>query len=196
MHMEKNKIIIILVVILIAVIGIGVYMLSTGGSGSIGLNLDTAGKTVIKIHSDNNVSGKAKIYLFPDVKQNSNGTYNLSQFGDYYGLLGWYSSQTGAENDIMIQNGEATYEVPSDTKVFLVYPYITDVSGNGNITVELFVNGAQKFSSSSKIYYNQADIHWGNKLICLNGAVVPENKLIPDTAHNKFVKNSTKYYTF
>ena len=160
MHMEKNKIIIILVVILIAVIGIGVYMLSTGGSGSIGLNLDTAGKTVIKIHSDNNnVSGKVKLCLFPDVKQNSNGTYNLSQFVDYPGLQ--YRGFNGVEDDIMIQNGEAIYEVPSDTKVFYVCPYITDVSGNGNITVKLFVNGTQKFSSSSKIYYNQADIHWG-----------------------------------
>ena len=195
MHMEKNKIIIILVVILIAVIGIGVYMLSTGGSGSIGLNLDTAGKTVIKIHSDNNnVSGKVKLCLFPDVKQNSNGTYNLSQFVDYPGLQ--YRGFNGVEDDIMIQNGEAIYEVPSDTKVFYVCPYITDVSGNGNITVKLFVNGTQKFSSSSKIYYNQADIHWGDKFFCLNGTVVPENKFIIDTALNKFVKNSTKYYTF
>lgn len=189
--MEKNKIIIILVVILIAMFAIGAYLFTSSNGTGIGVDPTLAGKTVIKIHADNNnVSGKVKIYEFHDAQANNNGTYNLSQFGDYYGLLGWYGSNTGAQNDIMIQNGEATYEIANDTKIFFMYPYITDVSGEGNITVSLFVNGVQKSSSVSKIYSGQANIDWGNKLICLNGTIIPESKLIPDTPHNKFVKNN------
>ena len=190
--MDKNKIIIILVIIPIAIFAVGAYIFMSPNGTGIGIDPALAGKTVIKIHADNNnISGKAKLYEFPDAKANSNGTYNLSQFGDYYGLLGWYGSNNGVTKDIMIQNGEATYEIPSDTKVFFVYPYITEISGQGNITVELYVNGVQKATSTSKIYSNQADINWGNKLTCLNGTIIPENKLIPDTPHNKFVKNST-----
>lgn len=146
------------------------------------------GKTLIKVSSDNpNVSGKMKVYEFRNIHQNGNGTWNLSEFGDYYGLLGFYGANTGAEHDIMIRNGTAEYEIQNDTQVFFVYYYITDISGKGNITVDLNVNGAQKFSSTSDIYSGQCDINWGGQLITLDGNVIPDKDLIPDTPHNKFV---------
>ena len=128
-----------------------------------------------------------EVFEFRNIKQNDNGTWNLSEFGDYYGLLGFYGDNNGAEHDVMIQNGTAEYEIKNDTQVFFVYYYITDISGKGNITVDLNVNGEQKFSSISEIYSNQCDINWGDQLITLDGNVISDNDLIPDTPHNKFV---------
>jgi len=194
--MENKHIIIIgVLVILIAVFAVGILLSvnSNGGSGSgIGIDPGSLGKTMIKVSSDNNnINGKMKVYEFRNVKQNANGTWNLSQFGDYYGLIGFYGAHTGAEHDIMIRNGTAEYEIQNDTQVIFVYPYITDISGKGNITVDFNVNGAQKFSSTSDIYSKQCDINWGGKLITKDGNVIPDNDLIPDTPHNMFV---TKWY--
>ena len=196
--MEKKHMIIIgVLVAVIAILAVGILMVSNSNNGtsnangaSAGLNLDlgSMGKTVIKVSSDNDkIKGKVKVYEFRNIEQNENGTWNLSEFGDYYGLLGFYGANTGAEHDIMIQNGSAEYEIQNDTQVFFVYYYITDVSGDGNITVDLDVNGVQKFSSTSETYSGQCDISWGDQLITLDGNVIPDKDLIPDTEHNKFV---------
>ena len=196
--MEKKHIIVIAVLVaVIAILAIGILMVSNSNNGtsnangaSAGLNLDpgSIGKTVIKVSSDNDkINGKVKVYEFRNIEQNKNGTWNLSEFGDYYGLLGFYGANTGAEHDVMIQNGIAEYEIQKDTQVFFVYSYITGVSGDGNITVDLDVNGVQKFSSTSKTYSGQCDISWGDQLITLDGNVIPDKDLIPDTEHNKFV---------
>ena len=196
--MEKKHMIIIGVLIaIIAILAIGILMVSNSNGGtsdangaSAGLNLDPSsmGKTVIKVSSDSDdISGKMKVYEFRNIEQNENGTWNLSEFGDYYGLLGFYGANNGAEHDIMIQNGTAEYEIQNDTQVIFVYYYITDISGEGNITVDLNVNGVQKFSSTSDIYSDQCDITWGDQLITIDGNLIPDNDLIPDTEHNKFV---------
>lgn len=196
--MEKKHMIIIgVLVVIIAILAVGILLVSNSNNGtsdangeSAGLNLDPSsmGKTVIKVSSDNeNIKGKVEVYEFRNIEQNENGTWNLSEFGDYYGLLGFYGDNTGAEHDIMIQNGTAEYEIQNDTQVFFVYYFITDVSGDGNITVDLNVNGVQKFSSTSEIYSDQCDISWGDQLITLDGNVIPDKDLIPDTEHNKFV---------
>lgn len=196
--MEKKHMIIIGVLIaVIAILAVGLLMVSNSNGGtsdangaSSGLNLDPSsmGKTVIKVSSDNpDISGKIEVYEFRNIEQNENGTWNLSEFGDYYGLLGFYGENTGAEHDIVIKNGTAEYEILNDTQVIFVYYYITDISGEGNITVDLNVNGVQKFSSTSDIYSDQCDISWGDQLITLDGNVISDSDLIPDTEHNKFV---------
>ena len=190
---NKHLIIIGVLIVLIAVFAVGI-LLSVNSNGGSGLGIDpgSLGKTVIKVSSDNNnINGKMKVYEFRNVKQNANGTWNLSQFGDYYGLLGFYGAHTGAEHDIMIRNGTAEYEIQNDTQGLFVYTYITDISGKGNITVDLNVNGAQKFSSTSNIYSSQCNINWGGKLITKDGNVISDSDLIPNTPHNKFV---TKWY--
>ncbi|WP_296848390.1 hypothetical protein [uncultured Methanobrevibacter sp.] len=190
---NKHLIIIGVLIIIIVILAVGIMIISNpngGGSNSLNLGMDSnsMGKTVIKVTSDNNaISGKMEVFEFRNVKQNANGTWNLSEFGDYYGLLGFYSDNNGAEHDVMIKNGTAEYEIKNDTQVFFVYYYITDISGKGNITVDLNVNGAQKFSSISEIYSKQCDINWGDQLITRDGNVISDNDLIPDTPHNKFV---------
>lgn len=189
---QKHLIIIAVLVVVIAILAVGIVIISNsnGESNGLDLGIDTSsmGKTVIKVTSDNNdVSGKIKVYEFRNIEQNENGTWNLSEFGDYYGLLGFYGDNNGAEHDVMIQNGTAEYEIQNDTQVIFVYYYITDISGEGNITVDLDVNGAQKFSSTSEIYSDQCDISWGDQLITLDGNIIPDNDLIPNTEHNKFV---------
>ncbi len=188
---KKHMIIITVLLIIIAILSIAILTVTNGGGSDSnnGISLDpgSMGKTVIKASSDNNdVSGKIEVYEFRNIQQNANGTWNLSEFGDYYGLLGFYGANNGAEHDILIQNGSAEYEIQNDTQVIFVYYYITDVSGEGNITVDLNVNGAQKFSSTTEIYSGQCDISWGDQLITLDGNVIPDNDLIPDTEHNKF----------
>lgn len=188
---KKHMIIIAVLVIIIAILSIAIFTVSNGGGsdGGIGFDPGSMGKTVIKVSSDNNdISGKIEVYEFRNIKQNANGTWNLSEFGDYYGLLGFYGENNGAEHDILIQNGTAEYEIQNDTQVIFVYYYITDVSGEGNITVDLNVNGVQKFSSTSDIYSGQCDISWGDQLITLDGNVISDNDLIPDTKHNKFIQ--------
>lgn len=187
---QKHMIIIGVLIAVIAILAVGIIVVSNSNGSGSGLNLDpgSMGKTVIKVSSDNpDISGKIEVFEFRNIKQNENGTWNLSEFGDYYGLLGFYGDNTGAEHDIMIKNGQAEYEIQNDTQVIFVYYYITDVSGEGNITVDLNVNGVQKFSSTSDVYSNQCDISWGDQLITLDGNVISDNDLIPDTKHNKFV---------
>lgn len=189
---NKHLIIIGVLAIIIVILAVGIMIISNpnGGTSNGGFGIDTGsmGKTMIKVTSDNDaVSGKMEVFEFRNIKQNDNGTWNLSEFGDYYGLLGFYGDNNGAEHDVMIQNGTAEYEIKNDTQVFFVYYYITDISGKGNITVDLNVNGEQKFSSISEIYSNQCDINWGDQLITLDGNVISDNDLIPDTPHNKFV---------
>ena len=181
-----------ILIAIIAILAVGILMVSNSNGdsgGGIGIDPSSMGKTIIKASSDNkDISGKMTVYEFRNIQQNENGTWNLSQFGDYYGLLGFYGSHNGTEHDIMIQNGSAEYEIQNDTQVLFMYCYITDISGEGNITVDLDVNGVQKFSSTSETYSGQCNINWGNKLITLDGNVIPDNDLIPDTEHNKFVK--------
>ena len=191
---RKHMIIIGVLIVIIAILAVGILMAFNGGgsdsNGGIGIDPGSMGKTVIKVSSDNNdISGKMKVYEFRNIEQNENGTWNLSEFGDYYGLLGFYGENNGAEHDIMIKNGSAEYEIQNDTQVIFVYYYITDVSGDGNITVDLDVNGVQKFSSTSDIYSEQCNINWGDQLITVDGNVITDNDLIPDTEHNKFVND-------
>lgn len=187
-------IIIGVLIAVIAILAVGIIMASNGGSSDsgsgIGIDPSSMGKTVIKVSSDNeDISGKMEVYEFRNIEQNENGTWNLSEFGDYYGLLGFYGENNGAEHDIMIKDGSAEYEIQNDTQVIFVYYYITDISGEGNITVDLNVDGAQKFSSTSEIYSEQCDISWGDQLITIDGNVISDNELIPDTEHNKFVND-------
>lgn len=191
---RKHMIIIGVLIVIIAILAVGILMAFNGGgsdsNGGIGIDPGSMGKTVIKVSSDNNdISGKMKVYEFRNIEQNENGTWNLSEFGDYYGLLGFYGENNGAEHDIMIKNGSAEYEIQNDTQVIFVYYYITDISGEGNITVDLNVNGVQKFSSTSDIYSEQCNINWGDQLITVDGNVITDNDLIPDTEHNKFVND-------
>ena len=196
--MEKKHILIIsILIVIIAIMAVGILMVSNSnggasdtnaGSANFGLDPSSMGKTVIKVTSDNDdISGKMEVYEFRNIKQNENGTWNLSEFGDYYGLLGFYGENNGAEHDVLIKNGVAEYEIQNDTQVIFVYYYITDISGEGNITVDLNVNGVQKFSSTSDIYSGQCNINWGDQLITMDGNIIPDNDLIPDTEHNKFV---------
>lgn len=192
--MQKKYIIIAAIIIIIGIIGAAAIILGAGGD-TVGVDPSTMGKTVLKVSSnDKDLSGQITLWEFDDVEENENGTYNLSQFGDYFGLLGW-SGGNGRTQTINIENGEATYEIPDTTKVFMFSPYITDLNKNFGydgagdnitITVELFVNGVSKFSSSGHPYSNQADFNFGYKLIFLNGTVLKESLLIPDTPHNSF----------
>ena len=180
-NFKISKKILLLVIILILIIGFCMILFNSGGN----IDPSSLGKTIIKIHSDNpNVSGKMTIYEYSGIESNSNGTYNMSQFGDYYGLLGFYSMHAGSTQDIVIQNGESEYEIPAGVDVIFAYPYLTDISGEGNITVELYVNGVKKFSSYSDIYASQYDLSWGDQLIKVDGTAIPNTDLIPDTPHN------------
>jgi len=162
-------------------------------SSSSVIDPSSLGKVVIKVQADDNVSGILEVYEFNNIQENANGTYNLSQFGDYYGLLGFYSYNTGSEQDIQMIDGKAEYEISSGTQFFFMYPYVTDLSKDYDstknkkyITVDLYVNGVKKLSSKSTMYYNQADIHWGGDLIDMSGNILQDYKLIPDTPKNKF----------
>lgn len=192
----KYLIIGIIIIVIIAIIGIGAYIYLTNGSTNGDINIDpsTAGKTVLKVHANDNVSGKVTVYEYSNIQKNANGTYNLSQFGDYYGLLGFYEYQTGSSQDIQIIDGEAEYTVTNGTQFLYVYPFVTDLSNdygfdgsNKTITLELYINGVKKFSSTSEMYADQADISFGDKLIDLsNGKALSDNQLVPDTEHNKY----------
>lgn len=192
--MQKKYIIIAAIIIIIGIIGAAAIILGAGGD-TVGVDPSTMGKTVLKVSSnDKDLSGKVTIWEFDDVEENENGTYNLSQFGDYYGLLGW-DGGNGRTQTINIVNGEATYEIPNTTKIFMLDYYITDLNqdfgydgagDNVTITVELFVNGVLKFSSSGHPYADQADLDFGHQLIFYDGSVLKESLLIPDTPHNSF----------
>lgn len=199
---QKHMIIIGILIAVIAMLAVGILMVSNsnkstsdanGASSGLNLDLGSMGKTVIKVSSDNpDISGKMEVYEFRNIKQNENRTWNLSEFGDYYGLLGFYGANNGAKHDIMIKNGTAEYEIQNDTQVIFIYYFITNICGEGNITVDFNVNGVQKFSSTSDIYStifnsSQCDISWGDRLITVDGNIISDNDLIPDTEHNKFV---------
>lgn len=190
---NKHLIIISTLIIIITILCIGIIIVANNNGGNGGINLPSNDDIVLKISSDDkNLTGTAKIYEYSDVKQNSNGTWNLSEFGDYYGLWGFDSYQNGAVVDIPSTNGEGEYKISNTTKVFMVYSYITDIpTENTSITVDLYVNGAKKYSITSKScglmegdYF--AEINFGEKLITKDGNTIPDKDLIPDTTHNKF----------
>lgn len=196
--MQKKYIIIAAAIIIIAIIGAAAILLGAGGD-SVGVDPSTMGKTVLKVSSnDKDLSGQITLWEFDDVEENENGTYNLSQFGDYFGLLGW-NGGNGRTQTINIVNGEATYEIPDNVKVFMLDTYITDLNkdfgydsagDNVTITVELFVNGVLKFSSSDHPYSDQANLDFGHQLIFHDGSVLKESLLIPDTPHNSFTNDN------
>ena len=198
---NKYLIIICTLIIIIAVLVVGIVVLTTnngdGNSDILGGITNPFGDgVVLKISSDDkNLSGTAKVFEFSDVEKNSNGTWNLSEFGDYYGLWGFDWSNNGAAMDISIVNGEAEYNLTNTTKVFCVYPFLTELSSNSTVTVDLYVNGQKKLSSVCKPYGDldggyQADINFGSKLIDMNGNPIPDKDLVPDTEHNKFKNNN------
>lgn len=197
----ENKYLIIIgtLLIIITILCVGVIVVSNNGGGSNnigGIDLPLNDEVVLKISSeDKNLTGTARVYEYSDVEQNSNGTWNLSEFGDYYGLWGFDSYQNGAVIDIPITNGEGEYKISNTTKVFMVDSFITGIpTENSTITVDLYVNGAKKYSSTGKSYGfmegdYQADINFGHKLITMDGNVIPDKDLVPDTEHNKFKNN-------
>jgi hypothetical protein len=196
MENKMKYIVIAIIAIIVLVVIAGVANMGVADeSGTSPVDPSLLGKVVVKVQADENVSGVLQLYEFSNIQANTNGTYNLSQFGDYYGLLGFYSYHSGAEQDIMMIDGKAEYEITSGTQFIFMYPYVTELSKNYGygpdnkkyITVDLYVNGVKKFSSKSYMYSTQADINWGGKLIDIEGNVLPENKLIPDTSHNKFI---------
>ncbi|MGL4669212.1 MAG: hypothetical protein ACRCVG_01245 [Methanobacteriaceae archaeon] len=156
--MEDKQIAIIgiIVIIIVAIIGFVAVTISINGNTN-GINMssiDSApkGKMVIKVQADDNVTGVLKLVEYSNITKNNNGTYNLSQFGKSYALLGYPVYSYGAEQDIQMIDGKAEYEVSSGTQFIAMYSYITELNKNYGIgqtnnknyvTVDLYINGVK-----------------------------------------------------
>lgn len=203
--MEEKNIVILVIVIIIAIVVLGlgymfVYQPNSNSTVSSNNNLNPLASiqsSQIKISSNDNVNGTINVYEYSNIKANPNGTYNLSQFGDYYGLLGW-DGGSGSKQSIQIENGKADYTLSNDTQFVYVDSYVTNLNkdygydnNNKKITVELFIKGVKKMSSTSPMYSTQADVNFGGQLIDLStGKTLPDSKLIADTPHSKFKSTS------
>ena len=170
--MEKKHIIIIgVLVIIIAILAVAILSMN---------NVITFQETgTVKINSeDNSMSGKLKIIEFKNIKKNSNGTYNVTQFYNRYGV------PTGTTNDILIKDGKAEYTLHNDTEFFIIEHYITDIKPNygyGNngsaplVTVDYSLGGKSVLSSSDTAYADQCDVTFGGRLYALDGSTIPES---------------------
>lgn len=188
--MEKKHIIIIGVLVIIIAI-LAVTILTMGNN--INILHDTGN---IKISSeDSSMSGKLTITEFKNIKKNENGTYNISQFYDRFGM------PTGAKNDIVIKDGKAEYTLHNDTEFFIVDYYITDIKpkynyGNDSapkVTVEYLHNGKSVLSSSETAYADQCDVTFGVKIYSLDGTTLSSNSLNYDIP--EFKKYLDKLYS-
>ncbi|MDR0911058.1 MAG: zinc ribbon domain-containing protein [Methanobrevibacter sp.] len=181
----KRIIVIILIIILLIFGGIFAFNKITNTTTIDPLLI---GKSQLKVDSETLFNGSITIYTYSNLKSNSNGSYNWSQFFEP-GFL--WRDYVGSKIDIPIVNGKATYDLPSNTQFFIVYDYghtnkIFNYNPNDTvtITVSFYSNGVLKAQSISELYSDQFDISFGGDIYNLNGELFNDNDLVDDT--NKF----------
>ena len=122
------------------------------------------------------------IIEFKDIKQNEDGTYNTSQFGNNDGE--W----NGNVVFIPIEDGKAEYNLTGDTEMFAVDNYITNLTQEYDIAdnstpafdVKYLFNGEELLSSSEHAYFDQCDVSFGGNIYYLNGTGFTEEDISID----------------
>lgn len=139
--------------------------------------------TSITVESnDTDESGKLMLIEFKNITENSNGTYNTSQFatndGDWKGDIEY----------IDIENGTANFTLSEDTQFFALDYYIVNLTNdygadNDNspfFDVKLIVNGEEVASSHEQAYFNQCDVSIGGIIYAINGTQLNEEQISID----------------
>ena len=161
--MDNGKII---TYIIIAIIAIGAIAMIIGGAFNSGNNA----KITIDCN-DTTEGGQLMVIEFKDIEQNSNGTYNTSQFGTNEGV--W----NGDVVYIPIKDGKAEYKFTKGTQMFAIDSYITDLNKDYDyenesaptFDVKLICDGKVVQSCSEQAYVDQCDVPIGGNIYFMNG---------------------------
>ena len=177
--MKSNKILMIVLIALITIISVG--SCSAALLNFLDDNNTDVGTITIECNNTNE-SGQLMIIEFNNIKQNENGTFNTSQFGNNYGI--W----NGRVVYIPIEDGKAKYILSDDTQMFAVDSYIVnltqeyELADNSTPTfdVKYIYHGEEVLSSSEHAYFEQCDVSFGGNIYYLNGTGLTEEDIFID----------------
>ena len=173
-------------ILIIALVLIAIFSsLSVASAGWFDF-LSPQDTTTITINSnDTDLSGELMLIEFKDIKENSNGTYNTSQFGTNDGK--W----NGDIVNITIENGTASYTLKDDTQFFAMDMFIVNLNKDFDFDnesapffeVNITHNGEVVDSCREQAYVDQCDVPLGGEIYYHNGTTIKEEQVnidLPD----------------
>ena len=156
----------------LAILGLIILIASVSAVSAGLFDSNNSDNGIIKIESeDSSMKGTVEIYEFKNIKENDDGSYNITQFYDQDGL------EKGKKHSITIKDGAAEYALHNDTEFFIIYYFITNIKPEYDldnetapmVNVEYLYHGESMLSSSEEAYYDQCDISFGSKVYKVNG---------------------------
>lgn len=138
--------------------------------------------TITVESDDTNVSGKLMLIEFKNITENSNGTYNTSQFGTNDGE--W----NGEIKYVDITDGKGLYTLNEGTQFFALDNYIFNLTKEYDIydksapyfDVKIVSNGKEVASSHEQAYMDQCDVSIGGMIYAINGTALTEEQINVD----------------